>query len=410
MSDTEERKKLKRITIKTEAGSKWFDDPDKLLAWVQVQRQLYRFHVNVSNRYSANNWFVASDNCWNALQQQITNGLGRFKNDPTNYNNHVTNWINTFQNNLSSKQIFTEDAPFASFIQRQAKLRPEYGVAAIAVIFNINLTGLDRFVLDGIKQAEDYVSGSSDQVNDQSESMQQLRDLWDEELTEKRDGWVSEYQGKIDEATIQNQKVDGLIGSWQEQTETQTTDLESHKQQFKEKFSSELTKAKEDLENLTKTYDDKLALQASVRYWKSQEKYHKSASIWFAIATGVAVAIVLYSLITFANNHLAVGFKDIQVSRLLISALLASFGVWIVKICANLFMSHNHLRTDAQERRTMIHTYLALLRKGQGPREEDRQLILQTLFRPSNTGMIKEDAGPSNLVDMVNRLSPKSNS
>ncbi|RHW76109.1 hypothetical protein [Colwellia sp. RSH04] len=61
-----------------------------------------------------------------------------------------------------------------------------------------------------------------------------------------------------------------------------------------------------------------------------------------------------------------------------------------------------------KERRTMIYTYLALSRKGQGPKDEDRQLILQTLFRPSTTDMLKNDQGPTQLVDMINRFSPKS--
>ena len=46
MSEQPEEIKLKRITIKTETGSKWFDDPDKLMAWVQQQRQLWHFHNN----------------------------------------------------------------------------------------------------------------------------------------------------------------------------------------------------------------------------------------------------------------------------------------------------------------------------------------------------------------------------
>ena len=63
--------------------------------------------------------------------------------------------------------------------------------------------------------------------------------------------------------------------------------------------------------------------------------------------------------------------------------------------------------TNYKERRTMIHTYLALTRKGQGPKAEDRQLMLQTLFRPSTTDMVKNDQGPTQLVDLINRLSPK---
>ena len=79
----------------------------------------------------------------------------------------------------------------------------------------------------------------------------------------------------------------------------------------------------------------------------------------------------------------------IHINRLFTAAILTTFGVWLVKISANIFMSHMHLETDAQERRTMMHTYLALTRKGQCPKEDERQLILQTLFRPSANGMIK---------------------
>jgi len=73
--------KLKRITIKTETGSKWFDEPEKLLAWVQQQRQLYMFHSQLSQRYQMQQLFSVFDNSWNNLQQQITQGLQRFKND-----------------------------------------------------------------------------------------------------------------------------------------------------------------------------------------------------------------------------------------------------------------------------------------------------------------------------------------
>lgn len=49
--EIEQEIKLKRITIKTlfhqnKKGSKWFDEPEKLLAWVQQQRQLYAFHAH----------------------------------------------------------------------------------------------------------------------------------------------------------------------------------------------------------------------------------------------------------------------------------------------------------------------------------------------------------------------------
>jgi hypothetical protein len=410
MSEEKEQEeiKLKRITIKTETGSKWFDEPEKLLAWVQQQRQLYAFHSQQSQRYQIHQLFTTFDQSWNNLQKQVTDGLKRFKNDPDNYNNRVEQFSNSFNSFLDSKKLFTEEAPSYQFIKRQAAKSDEFGLAAIAVVFDVNVSPIDRKMFQGLQEADAYISGNQDLERDEADSLQMLKDRWDEEQTSQRDTWVSEYQVKIDEATRQNLKVDGLISDWQDQTETQTADLETHKNQFKTKFDDELATAQTDLENLTKTYDDKLALHAAVRYWGIQQKSHNNKAKNFAIALGVTTVIVLATIILFSIFGLDKPFKEVAVSRFITAAAITTFGIWIIKIVGNIFMSHLHLATDAQERRTMIHTYLALTRKGQGPKDEDRQLILQTLFRPSTTDMVKNDQGPTQLVDMINRLSPKS--
>ena len=405
--EIEQEIKLKRITIKTETGSKWFDEPENLLAWVQQQRQLYAFHAQQSQRYQMHQLFSTFDNSWNNLQQQITNGLRKFKNDPSNYNTRVDQFSQAFDQFLNNKQLFTDEAPFYAFVKRQVSKSAEFGLAAIAVEFDVNVAQIDRKMYQGLQEADVYFSGNEDRVKDEADLLQQLKERWDEEQTSQRDTWVSEYQIKIDEATGQNLKVDGLISDWQDQTETQIADLETHKNQFKTKFDDELATAQTDLENLTKTYDDKLALHAAVRYWGIQQKSHNNKAKNFAIALGVTTVIVLATIILFSIFGLDKPFKEVAVSRFITAAAITTFGIWIIKIVGNIFMSHLHLATDAQERRTMIHTYLALTRKGQGPKDEDRQLILQTLFRPSTTDMVKNDQGPTQLVDMINRLSPK---
>lgn len=407
MSEQPEQPKLKRITIKTETGSKWFDEPEKLQAWIQQQRSLYSFHTQFSQRYQLHGLFNSFDSSWQNLYQQVSNGLLRHKHAPEQYNNQADQFSRSFEQFLRGKKLFTEDAPFADFVKRQSNKSSEKGLAAVAVAFDANVSPVDRIILEGLKEADAYFDGNEERVNDETESLEQLRVRWDDELTKHRDSWQREYQLKIDEATIQNQKVDGLISNWQEQTETQTADLESHKNHFKQNFDAELEKARTDLENLTKTYDDKLALQASVKYWSIQHQSHVEKSKHFAIALAISTVVVLGIIIAYSIFGLDKPFKEIPVSRLLTAAAITTFGIWIIKILANIFMSHLHLATDAQERRTMIHTYLALSRKGHGPKEEDRQLILQTLFRPSTTDMVKNDQGPTQLVDLINRLSPR---
>lgn len=408
MSEQPEQPKLKRITIKTETGSKWFDEPEKLQAWIQQQRGLYSFHTQFSQRYQLHGLFNTFDSSWQNLYQQVSNGLLRLKHAPEQYNSQAEQFSQNFEQFLRQKKLFTEDAPFAEFLKRQVAKGAESGLAAVAVAFNENASPIDRKMFEGLKEADAYFSGNEERINDETETLQQLRYRWDEELTQHRDSWQQEYQQRIDAATLQNQKVDGLISEWQEQTETQTADLETHKNQFKQSFDAELANAKADLENLTKTYDDKLALQASVRYWGIQHQSHAIKARQFAIALAISTVAILAVIILYSIFGLDKPFKEIPVSRLLTAAAITTFGIWIIKILANIFMSHLHLATDAQERRTMIHTYLALTRKGQGPREEDRQLILQTLFRPSTTDMIKNEQGPTQLVDLINRLSPRS--
>jgi hypothetical protein len=409
MSEEQEEIKLKRITIKTETGSKWFDEPEKLLAWVQQQRQLYAFHGQISQRYQMQQLFSTFENSWNKLLKLITNGLQRVKNDPDNYNTRVDQFIQEFDSFLKSKQLFTDEAPYYGFVQRQVSKSAEFGLAAIAGAMDVNVAQIDRKMYQGLREADAYFAGNEEQVNDEAESLRQLKQHWDEELTNHRDTWLLEYQSKTDEATRKNLKVDGLISDWQDQTETQTADLVTHKNQFKSQFDDELSDATTELKNLTKTYDDKLALHAAVKYWGIQWKSHNNKAIGFAIALGIATILVISTIILFSYSTLDAPLKEIHLSKIFTAAALTTFGIWLIKILANIFMSHLHLATDAQERRTMIHTYLALTRKGQGPKEEDRQLILQTLFRPSATDMMKNDQGPTQLVDMINRLSPKSN-
>ncbi|KYL32755.1 hypothetical protein A2I96_17210 [Pseudoalteromonas tetraodonis] len=406
----QEETKLKRITIKTENGSRWFDESAKLLAWIQEQRQLYQSlqrNGQQKQQYQIQQLFNTFEQSWSNLQQQVTQGLQRFQSDPSNYNNKVDQFAKSFNAYLENKQLFTEEAAFIDFIQRQESKSIEHGLAAIAVAFDFNVVQIDRKMFNALSEAEAYFSGSKERVTDESESLGQLRERWDTEFSEQREKMLADNNAELLELIEHKVNADKVVAKWQEQTESQTIDLQEHKNQFKTKFDQELSNAKDDLENLTKTYDDNLALHASVRYWGIQQKSHDDKAKLYAKALGATTVVVLLTIILFAIFGLDKPFKEVAVSRLVTAAAITTFGIWIIKIVGNIFMSHLHLATDAQERRTMIHTYLALTRKGQGPKEEDRQLILQTLFRPSTTDMVKNDQGPTQLVDLINRLSPK---
>ena len=177
--------------------------------------------------------------------------------------------------------------------------------------------------------------------------------------------------------------------------------LELMKHSWVVKFDKKHKEFQEKLADLERTYKENLALQSSFKYWDKKRVHHQSvmwkmavATAFFAVAVTAIFALVAYFLFE------ATTLSEVQLWKLGIMLAISSFGVWLIRLLSKIFISNLHLRTDADERVTMIKTYLALLLEGKGPKDDGRQLILQTLFRPSSTGFIKED-GPTGPYEAI---------
>jgi hypothetical protein len=122
-------------------------------------------------------------------------------------------------------------------------------------------------------------------------------------------------------------------------------------------------------------------------------------------AGGITLLLALITTGTFiwvALELLEETATKVPLWKLSIMLAISSLGIWVTRLTSKIFLSNLHLRADSHERTTMIQTYLALLREGSGPKNEERQLILQTLFRPSTTGFIKED-GPTGFYETISK-------
>jgi len=385
--------KLKRIQIKTESGSKWFKKGPDFISWVQQQQAVYAFLRQLPNQHNEHGFFNLLNQQWGEILRVAQVDLPPLCEQPEQYAEKVDLIVERFQQKLATKQIITGESPCMNFV---AELENKQKAAsALAYFLDFNLTGWDLTLAKGVQLAIDWERGLADRAEHEKDALNTLRDGWDEN-----------FNAQSERAELSQSRLEGLTDRADKQIAAEKERFHKQVASFEELQNKAVESTKQELENITRTYDENLALHASVRYWGLQEKYHKRLSFWFGGATIVVALLVVAGLYFFAEAYLAASIDAIHVSKLVTSLIITTFGIWAVRTCANLFMAHTHLRTDAQERRTMIHTYLALLRKGQGPKEDERQLILQTLFRPSATGMIKEDAGPSNVVDLLNRLKP----
>ena len=90
-----------------------------------------------------------------------------------------------------------------------------------------------------------------------------------------------------------------------------------------------------------------------------------------------------------------------QISNYTLYFFLISILIWISKIILKIALSNLHLSEEAREKKTMILTYLALIKEGAGLEDDDRKLILDAIFRPSTNGLIKDESNVT-LLDIAN--------
>jgi hypothetical protein len=191
----------------------------------------------------------------------------------------------------------------------------------------------------------------------------------------------------------------------------QEVEHEAMGKQAQAKFDQIAKSGEENFTRIQKTYNEQLGLQAPVLYWEDRAARYLKSAIIFAIAAGV-VGIASAILIWLEVQALVIPFSNyseptqfgVHAWRYAFVIASAAFLVWPIRILVRILLSSIHLRIDAQERATLAKTYLAFVRSNEGLDEKDRQLILEVLFRPSSTGIIKDDAAPGSFIQLLSRL------
>jgi Family of unknown function (DUF6161) len=159
------------------------------------------------------------------------------------------------------------------------------------------------------------------------------------------------------------------------------------------------------MEALRRTFREELALRAPAEYWSAKRKGHRR---WAAVSgflsflgIGVAAAGLGWQIHELLNKTPASTVPETW--RLAVLALVGVFAVWALRLVVRMFLSHLHLLTDADERVVMVQTYLSLLEGDHLASKEDRQLILQALFRPATDGIVKDEGVPFSLAEALTR-------
>jgi hypothetical protein len=187
--------------------------------------------------------------------------------------------------------------------------------------------------------------------------------------------------------------------------ETFDKKLEDVKKNFNEEADRHDIKMKESEE----FYEKKLAVKNAVVYWTEKAIEHKRNSWIFGSIAGILMIGVLIAIVCIGKyfvgldltNPNGVGSKLLTKSGALqlwvygFFIISVTMIIWIIRLLVKVFLSNLHQLSDANERATMIQTYLAFEREEKTLTEKDKELVLPSIFRTSSHGIIKEDSAPN---------------
>ncbi len=225
-----------------------------------------------------------------------------------------------------------------------------------------------------------------------------------------------EYIEKID---VQKNEKEELFNNWFEGNE-EIAGVKSIFNEFKKDkeaifdswFDGKNGKigAKQKIQELENTYKELLKLKEPAEYWKERASKLRTQG-WIAFtALIIFVGIVVWSLgelLWKTPEQIFTSFfegdKSAAIRWSIIYVTFISFIAFCIRAITKVMFSSFHLARDSEERNTLTYFYLSLLNDSDVDKEE-RQLIMQSLFSRADTGLLKDDSGPTMPNDISGKI------
>ena len=391
---TEKIKPTLVLELGEKGGHLEFEQPSEVQQWFDDEQAKWHWMSQIHETSSAPNQFTNIRQVATQFIQQWTQQQA----DPEAAQNSINSLKGHFESAVPTQSLWLSSSPTGSFILRLKDERHQLVAAgaylALGGTFSSQSQQMQPLILEGIIEGFLYKKEIDWTATAHREALEKLKQQYSRNLSDQK----RKYQ-EIEQA---NGELNAKFGESLEAKDKLLDDLHvSQGDEFKLLIGTHET----NLKAIENAYDQKLALLKPVKYWNARNKSHGSKAKKFAIASGVVGAVILGLLGWLAYKvflDVPVGEKP-QVWQVGVFSVAAFFGIWLERILVRLFISNIHLATDAEERVTMLQTYLSIIREGSVFAPEDKKLILERLFHPAADGLIKDDAAPPSPLEILSR-------
>lgn len=363
-----------------------------------------------------------------SLEGSLPSVLDSSKKYFTNLKSNIDAFINNYLNNdikeLDSqwRQVITRlsqflsqnvgnrlmdfDSPEVEFLINLQKENSAYVQAAFSFLCSETVNAPDRpeNLIGAIKAYNfrfEENSGVKNKKSTEKISLGLLRSSFNQILDDIQKNHNENLKSEIDKSKEFSKSIDLL----KEEKESKISEWFNKSQS---EFSY-LSKGIEDRhKELEKTYEELLRLKKPAEYWsirakklKEDGKKYLEQLMWLISIGGILIFFLLWKVPDGLMLNIFRGEAS-AIKWTLLYITMISFVIFGIKTLAKITYSSFHLARDAEEREQLTYVYLSLKNES-GVEEKDRQIILQSLFSRSDTGLLKDDSSPTmpGIIDSV---------
>lgn len=383
-----EKEPFLTVSLGPKLGPKAFYSKDDLVKWFNAEQQWWNeLWQKLRGHLDPNSSHTPFQQWWSEFRNGLNGQLQTLANEELTeeqIQNCRSRILSLFQTAYDQRGLLCSQHPEAAFVVKTIEEDPAQGAGTLMAVGNIAIgpsqhdpefwMGLVRgclFRLNLVKKIPSEKAASDGLIAQWNETFGKLRG-----------------------------DLESLAETTREQNSTHEKQSAEQQSQF-ETFSASLEKEWAELKTRLET---EIAFKTPVKYWERKARSHLiGAWIWgvaLAVLSTAIIGLLVWKITPFLDP--AVKF-DYGHAALII--LIAGFGFWVLRIPSRMLLSAVHLRSDAQQRMTMLQTYIALEAEGKMKAETDRTLILDAIFRPITMGLVKEDQTPTSpLETIVNKV------
>jgi len=366
-------------------GKKSFKDIDDFYSWLQKEKSNYNWvgHESVRTPNTTNVWQVINKRFTPvaSLAEQV------IANKSTDQYEQLLNKLQKMILDVyGNDNLLISENSKIKFVNEVYENDKAFAAEILAFYLLDNYQVINRTSLKAAYETLQFEQGNKDNVKHEREALTDLKNEWNDERISQADA----FQQNVLDAVQLKEDAEKLISDQKE----------AHDELIKN-----TNKQLSDLEN---TYNQKLALKAPITYWKRRARIHADSARDSGLAA-FFVAVVLGWCVVYFGYDLIVTLEGTQPKLWQLTSLGIAIGlvVWVIRIFVRVYLSNYHMMMDTRERVTMLNTYLALLKEGEGLKESDRNIILQIVFRPTHFGLIKDEGTPPGMLDLLSKLVSK---